>query len=492
MYIKMKKLNIKIDLNNLAFNFEKIKQHIDNVIPIVKANAYNIGAYSVVKKLLSIKNPQKDYFVFSLEEGIELKKFFPELRNIFILGGIYKNDEKYFKKYNLIPVINSFEQLQIANNSKIKDIALKFNSGINRSGFNINEVEKVKKYINENNINILIVLAHFSCADDKSNKNNIVEINNFKKVISYFPEKNILKSLQASDGILNFDLHDICNSCRPGLALYGYYNNFKPVCSITSYIDFDGINFFLPVGINNGFTTQYGNENNYILYNGVKIFIKSIDENKIILDTNDKNLINKTVIILGNSITYKDFENMCGTDIRDIIARLIANVDIDSKNFEINTERLKTDIDYSNYKAKIITKNNNIEAFYSTILEKRIVENDGIAGYSGTEKVKKGDTLATFFGGYADGISRSISNKKCTVFVENKNKKLIECEIFAKVSMDQTIIKIPKNEFDNINIGSKVVVFDKEHPVERFEKATSISKKELFFMCDKSKRIKQN
>ena len=58
--------------------------------------------------------------------------------------------------------------------------------------------------------------------------------------------------------------------------------------------------------------------------------------------------------------------------------------------------------------------------------------------------------------------------------------------------MDQTIIKIPKNEFDNINIGNKVVVFDNEHPVERFEKATSISKKELFFMCDKSKRIKQN
>ena len=489
----MRRLNIEVNLDNLIYNLEelrKIKGCGENVIPTVKGNAYNVGVYSVVKKLLNIKNPQKKYCVFALKEGIELRKFFPEIENIFILNGILSGDEKYFKEFNLTPVVNSFKQLEDANKAKICDIAIQFNTGMNRSGINLNEIEKVKKYIDDNKINVVMVMSHFCCADDKSSKVNEIQIKNFKKVCGYFSEEKILKALSASDGAFNFAGDGVSNACRPGLALYGYYDGLKPVYSIKSYIESDGTNLFLPIGIANGFTSHYGDGNAYVLYNGVRIFVDSVEKNKIVLDTNDKSLINKEVVLLGGSISYQDFEKMCGTDIRDIIAKLFANTDADLKDFYTNVERIRNVEDDSIFRAEVKIKAGELKHFYSTILEKRIVECDGVVGYGATENVKKGDTLATFFGGYIDGIGRAISNKHCTVFVENNDGKLVECEIFGKVSMDQTTIKVPKEEFDNIKIGAKVILFDSDSDIEKFEKNTGLSKDELFFLMGKSKRIK--
>lgn len=488
----MKKAKIEINIDNIVYNFEKIRNitgYGDNVIPTLKGNAYNVGIYDIVKKLLTLKVPQKKFFVFALKEGIELRKLFPELDKIFIFNGILEGDEEYFKEYNLTPVINNFEQLERSNSAEIKEIVLQFNTGMNRSGINLNEIEKIKKYIDNNNLKVLMVMSHLCCADNEDNPINKKQIENFERISKYFPEKDIIKGLSASDGIVNFKLGELCTTCRPGLALYGYYEGLKPAYSIHSYIKYDGKNLYLPLGINNGFTSEYGNANAYVLYNGVRIFINSIDKNKIILDTNDKNLIEKEVTILGDSISLKDFEFMVETDIRDIVARIISNSDKEPIEFPINVNRKRDSIDNSNFRCVATIKDGNYESFTSTILEKRVVEEDGIVGYGATENVKRGDTLATFFGGYLDGMNRSISNTGSTIFVEDKNGNLIECEIFGRISMDQTIIKIPEKDFDNIKIGAKVIIFDKQHPIERFEKATGKIKEELFFYIDKSSRI---
>ena len=55
--------------------------------------------------------------------------------------------------------------------------------------------------------------------------------------------------------------------------------------------------------------------------------------------------------------------------------------------------------------------------------------------------------------------------------------------------MDQTIIKINEKDYKDIKIGAKVIIFDKEHPIEQFEKATGKSRTELFFYLDKTNRI---
>ena len=97
--------------------------------------------------------------------------------------------------------------------------------------------------------------------------------------------------------------------------------------------------------------------------------------------------------------------------------------------------------------------------------------------------------MGVIFGGYIDGFSIPMSNKGIFVYVENKYKKLVPCEIYGSISLDQTIIKIPNEEFDNIEYGARVIVFDEKHPFTVFEKATGISVKDLFFGLDKTYRV---
>ncbi|MDD2839627.1 MAG: alanine racemase [Rickettsiales bacterium] len=473
------KLDIELNYKNLVHNFELLRNitgYKNDTIPVVKADAYNIGVNNVVKTLLNIKEPQKKYCVFSIDEGISLRTNFSQLEEIFILGGILKGEEKYFKKYKLIPVVNSFNQLKFCQKNNIDIVALQFNTGLNRNGIQLKEIKKVRDFVNKNKIKVVMIVSHFACADDKENLVNQKQIINFEKVTKYFPEKNILKSISASDGTVNFELGDLCNACRIGLALYGYYKSFKPICAIYSKVEFDGENLFMSVGINNGLMSEY--KNGYVFINNNKIKIKSISDDKTIIDTNDKNLINKKVEILGDNISMIELEKMCNSNIRDIVARLISN----THNKQENVENI--------YRATATIKNNEFINFNSTIIEKRTVEKDGIIGYGAIESVKKSDKLATFVGGYLDGLPRCISGKKCFVYVEKNDGKYAKCEIFGRVSMDQAIIKIKDEDYKHIKIGARVIIFDKSHPIGQFENATGKKRNELFFYLDKSSRVK--
>ena len=485
----MKKAKIELNLENLAYNFEKIREITGygvNVIPVVKANAYDIGIYNVVDRLLRLDIPQTKYFVFALKEGIELRKMFPKLERIFVLNSIFDGDEKFFEQYSLTPVINNFEQLKLVSKTSIKDVVLQFNTGLNRNGFEVSQTKSVKEYIDNSKLNVLMIMSHFACADNIKNNVNDRQIENFRKISEFFPDENILKGISASDGIVNFNLSDFCNTCRPGKILYGYYEGFKDVISIKSNIRTDGINLYLPFGINNGIFTEYGNGDCYVLYNGVKIFIKEVLEDRTILDTQDKSLIEKEVVVLGGSLNLKTFLDNLGMGSMEPIARFLSNCDKDTAGFSINTIRKRETEDDSNFKA---TYNAKLGQFYSKITEKRIVDEDGIVGYDGLNTIKKHEKLATFFGGYLDGLSSIASNKNCYVYVKKNDGNYTKCYLCGKISMDQIVIKLTDDDFDNIDIGNKVIIFDTEHSIDSFEQNVKKSKKELFYYLGKSSRI---
>lgn len=490
----MKKLKIVINLNDIAYNYLKVRKLTglgENVIPVLKADAYGFGIANAAKQLLELNEPQKKFFVFDTIEGIELKMTFPQIEKIFVLDGLTENDVKYVKEFELTPVLNSYEQLEIANKNGIKDFALQFNTGMNRSGINMSEINRIVKYLDKNNLKPCLIMSHLCCADNVNSPVNQMQMKNFEYVGSFFPDKTILKSLSASSAILNFDTSKIANSCRPGTVLFNGYSGDRLSCFVYSYIESDGKNLYLPVGILNGFTSDYGRGDSYVLFNGIKIYVKSVETDRIILDTNDKKLIGAEVSILDGSLGIDELAELFNTSDSNTMARLMANGFAYPSTCKINiTKEYKTIENYDNYKAVATFKNNVPHSFYSTILEKRIVDEDGICGYSATREVKKGDCLATFYGGFMDGISREISNTGSSVFVEATDGNYIECEIFARISMDQTIIKIQKKDFDRIKIGAKVIVFDENHPLERFETATKKTRQELFYYMDKSRRIK--
>jgi alanine racemase len=462
-------MEINIDFEKLKNNFEKVRKitgYGQNVIPVVKANAYYFGAEKIIKALLSLSEPQKKYFVYSVDEGIRLRKIFDNIE-IYVFSSLFPQENELFKKYNLIPVINNFEQLKLY---PYRDIILQFNTGMNRNGIELNQIDAVNQYIRQNNFNVIMVLSHLCCSDEKNNPINKIQFNNFKKVTDVFSDEGTLRGIMATHGIKNFTSYlNLYNTCRIGKYLYdgdGDEIAYSVTCEIRGENDI----IFLPVGINDGLMSDY-EKNGYFILNSNKIKIKYVLDDKTILDTNDKDIIGKKAIIFDKN--FKNFKEFCGMIV-----------------FDESISRLSTDQVSEvteGQKISIRKKNGEVVAYYSQILETREVAEDGIIGYGATVNTKKGDRLAVFCGGYLDGISRIISDKNCFVYVENDDGEYIPCEIYGRISMDQTIIKIPN---DKINIGARVIVFDEEHPKTTFEIKTGKTANELFYLADKSLKVR--
>ena len=301
-----KKINIEMHFDNLVSNFEKIRKLnnedvdvTDKVIPVVKANAYNFGTYDITKTFLSMKEPQTKFFVFSAEEGIELRKFFPSIERIFVIMGALENDAELFKKYNLTPVVNSFYQLEVCKKHNIKDIVLQFNTGMNRNGFEIKELEKVKQICDSEKFNVLMVMSHFACSNEEDSEVNTHQINEYKKIVAVFNDKKIIRSFPATFGILNFGtINGLVNSFRPGRLLYGFLPERgydKNLFSIYVYLDVDEEgNVILPFGKDDGL---YYGEGGYIVVDGEKIYVKSVESHKIVFDKKNNSMRKKNIFI---------------------------------------------------------------------------------------------------------------------------------------------------------------------------------------------------
>ncbi|MDR0571707.1 MAG: alanine racemase [Rickettsiales bacterium] len=465
----------EIDTDNLKSNFIKARNISGcgvNTIPVIKSDAYYVGMEKVVNALSQISPPQKKFFVYSIDEGIRLRKSFNDIE-IYVLAGIFNDDFMYFIQYNLTPVINDLEQLELCFKNKITRVILQFNIGMNRSGLNLSLALQVRQFTKDSKMDVIMLMGHLCCADENTIINNL-QIENFKKIITLFPEKSILKSLAASDGIINFNLNNICNSCRPGIMLYRNPSG-KIIWNIKTIVKSDNGSVFLPVGLNDGFLADYA-KNGTVLIGNKEFGIKFINNTQILLGTNDKSLEGMEAIIV-NEKTYHKFLQASNTIIYEAIPRLLTKKNCPDNNILGQKIFLTVDND-----GKMIE-------LYSTLLEKRIVEYDGVVGYSATEKVRQGQKLGLFAGGYLDGLARCISNTGCTVFVESETGELVECRIVGRISMDNTIIDIPEEYYSKIKVGAKVIIFDRDHGIERFENLAKKTREELFFCADKSAKV---
>ena len=125
-------------------------------------------------------------------------------------------DTELIKNYNLIPLINSIEQL--SRHSKLlreQKFGVQLDTGMNRLGLEPMEWEASKELTLS--LNPVLIMSHLACADEPNHKMNINQLNNFLTLTNKI---NIKKSLAATGGILlgpeyHFDL------TRPGIGIYG-------------------------------------------------------------------------------------------------------------------------------------------------------------------------------------------------------------------------------------------------------------------------------
>ena len=214
-------VNLKALENN--FNYLKNKLQSDTkIIAVVKAFAYGHGDVAIAKKLEELG--VDTFWVADFEEGMNLRKA-GILKRIIVANPGAKSYAKIVK-YNLEPVIYNFRLLEIfGENSTPISVHIKFNSGMNRYGFNLEEKDtlasKLKKFPH---LKIESICSHLIVADNKL-KDDFTQkqfqkfdifCNLFSKKLNVKVERHILNTA----GVLRFP-NQQKELVRIGIGLYG-------------------------------------------------------------------------------------------------------------------------------------------------------------------------------------------------------------------------------------------------------------------------------
>lgn len=210
-----------IDLTALVKNY----QYIDSLasksdtIAVIKADAYGHDANKVAEALKGYVNL---FAVGFIDEALSLRDAGITTPILILEGPFQQSDFDLAVKENFVLMIHSDYQLDwLLSSSYTADIWLKINTGMNRLGFNINDIDNVLANFLDQQEKV-VLCSHFSSAEQV----------NHDKVLNDKPMQQLAKlnklakkyscrfSMANSAGILNFpESHG--DYTRLGLALYG-------------------------------------------------------------------------------------------------------------------------------------------------------------------------------------------------------------------------------------------------------------------------------
>ena len=214
-----------VDLKALENNFNYLKNKLQSdtkIIAVVKAFAYGHGDVAIAKKLEELGVDA--FWVADFEEGVNLRKAGILKRIIVANPGAKSYSE--IVKYDLDPVIYNFRLLEIfGENSTPISVHIKFNSGMNRYGFNLEEIDTLTSILKEfPHLKIESICSHLAVADDKL-KDDFTQkqfqkfgvfCNLFSKKLNVKVERHILNTA----GVLRFPGQQK-EMVRIGIGLYG-------------------------------------------------------------------------------------------------------------------------------------------------------------------------------------------------------------------------------------------------------------------------------
>jgi alanine racemase len=227
-----------IDTKALISNYKILHSQCKNqmLLPMIKANAYGHGVKEIAASLIANPSIQKTLYGFGVATVEEALEFRTLIRNpiplLLFAGSAPLNEEKLqaFRKFKITPVISSLEDLKFYlnafKNKKAAPYQIKFNTGMNRLGISMSEIQMVKKLIMKSKAAPSGILSHLANGESPNHKVSLQQLNAFRilrREFSAFEDKCIFH-LGNSSGIWNsnaFDLKNLTQVVRPGLSLYG-------------------------------------------------------------------------------------------------------------------------------------------------------------------------------------------------------------------------------------------------------------------------------
>lgn len=236
-------VNLEINKSNLEKNLKIVRSINKNLICVIKDNAYGLGIENILPILLENKC---DYFAVAyIEEAVKIQKLLENLKLKNQNGKIKVMSLNYVKPENVGDAIRNNIELTVFNFSQLIDylkilddffenmtlkIHIKVNSGMNRLGFDENEilelVEIIKKYNlnnkSKNRLEIISIFSHISDAENQAETEKQVE--KYEKILKIFSQNNVryrYSHLQASPLLFKYGKKYNYDFARIGMALYG-------------------------------------------------------------------------------------------------------------------------------------------------------------------------------------------------------------------------------------------------------------------------------
>lgn len=238
-------VNLKINNSSIKKNLEKIRSINKNMICVIKDDAYGLKIEKILPVL--IKNNCNYFAVAYLEEAVKVYKILKNFKNLNKKNNCNVMTLNYVEPKKLEVTIKNgieitifskkqfYDYIDILNNFK-KNICLKIhikiNSGMNRLGFDENEVFEIIKEIKKINSNflkdkkfkleIISIFSHISEAENETETEK--QVKKFEKILKIFDDNEIkykYRHLQASPLLFKYGKKYNYDFCRVGMAIYG-------------------------------------------------------------------------------------------------------------------------------------------------------------------------------------------------------------------------------------------------------------------------------
>lgn len=226
----------EIFLENLKHNLKTLKalQSQDAFFcPMVKANAYGHGSIPVAQCL--VDQGVNALGVSSLAEGRELRAAGLDQVQILTFGPLAPVEVQEALALRLTPVLSSWESLKVLESQlgmgEALSIHIKFNTGMNRLGFPLEEALELSQYLTgQRSLQLEGLCTHLATAELGwgPEGESTLQLDRFASICQHFDLPSEKLHVFNSAGLIAKDLMFSSPwGGRPGIALYGLKPQFE-------------------------------------------------------------------------------------------------------------------------------------------------------------------------------------------------------------------------------------------------------------------------
>ncbi len=221
-------------LNTISISTSRISQNLSllqslqpdqTLIPVVKSNAYGHG----LKQMCKILNTIKDINIplIAIDSYPEYQIVANETdKDILVLWETLSSNYHLYNPQRTHLAVGTLEVLQtLIDTKKHRNIHLFLNTGMNREGFQIQELQQALDFLKTtNHIRVVGIMSHLANADMSDNNFTKQQVEIFKKFYQTIIDAGHTPSyvhIANSAGISKIH-NTLFTASRTGLAMYGY------------------------------------------------------------------------------------------------------------------------------------------------------------------------------------------------------------------------------------------------------------------------------